>query len=277
MINIDKVVKFPIQFEEVGHTYQLNGKLLTGVSTVLGVRSKDFLIGWAAKEAVKDLGYYDKKIYDKGKYLPESQEAIKIGEEFLWHRLNEIKGMTPDQYYKLLEEAKGAARRKSGKAKDVGHEVHDAIEQYIKKGKIPEGLSPEAKKGFEQFLIWEAKAKPVWVASELIVCSEKNQLAGTMDALAVINGNLEVVDFKTNNQISEDAFLQTAAYQMMLTEMDNSIEIKGRRIIRVPKDGSPVQDFVVPTPYEFDRDTFLHLREVHRWNVNIENNIKQLM
>jgi len=270
MINLTKVINYPVQFEGESHTYQLYGKLLTGVSTVLGVRDKPYLVAWAAKEAVKDLGYYDKKIYAGGKYLPESQDVIKVGEEFLYHRLNEIKGMTPDQYYKTLEEAKGASRKKSGKAKDVGHEVHDAIEQYIKKGKIPEGLTAEAKKGFDQFIIWEAKVKPIWIASELIVCSEKYQLAGTMDALAVINGNLEVVDFKTSNQISEDAFLQTAAYQMMLTEMDNSIEVKGRRIIRVPKDGKPVQDVLVPTEYQFDIDTFLRMREIHRWNIHVK-------
>lgn len=275
MVNLTKVTNYPVQFEEVGHTYQLFGKLLTGVSTVLGVRNKPYLVPWAAKEAVKELGYYDKKIFDKGKYIPESKEAIENGERFLYHMLNEIKSMGTDEYYNLLEQAKGASRKKSKNATDVGHEVHEAIEKYIKQKKVPEGLSAEAKKGFDQFIIWEAKRKPVWIASELIVCSEKHQLAGTMDALAIIDGNLMVVDFKTSNQISEEAFLQTAAYQMMLTEMDNSIEVKGRVILRVPKDGAPVEELLVPTPYEFDRDTFLHLREAHRWNVFIDSHNKE--
>jgi len=277
MINLDKVVKFPIQFDSANHTYYLFGEMLTGVSTVLGVRSKQYLIPWAAKEAVKALGYYDKKVYDKGKYFQVSEQEITDGAKRLSEILSKIKSLDDEGYYKLLDESKGDHSKKSTDATDIGHEVHDAIEQYIKKGKLSTGLSAQAQKGFEQFVKWEQARKPQWLASELIVCSQKHKTAGTMDALAIIDGNLEVVDFKTNNQISEDAFLQTAAYQMMLTEMDNSIEVKGRRIIRVPKDGASVQDFVVPTPYEFDRDTFLHLREVHRWNVNIENNIKQLM
>ena len=76
--------------------------------------------------------------------------------------------------------------------------------------------------------------KPRIIASELVVYSDKNQEAGTIDNVFEIEqgsypvngreplyleGGIYIADLKTGNTFSEDAYLQMAAYASMYTEM----------------------------------------------------------
>lgn len=197
---------------------------------------------------------------------------------FLLPRLAEVQGIDEKKWEDLLMEGKKAHLTKSKDALDIGHQVHDWIENYAKwkiKGAKPETKLPEDEKvahSIKSFLLWETKHEVEWLASELVVVSIKNSFAGTLDGLAKVDGKLTLIDFKTSSQISEDYYLQTGAYQIALEEM--GIVPEQRLILRIPKDGSPVEDHLVPTPLDFDKETFLHLREVYRWNLNYENNVK---
>jgi CRISPR/Cas system-associated exonuclease Cas4 (RecB family) len=234
-----------ISFKEDGHTYVRNsdGKLLTGVTTILDTLNKPYLIGWAAKE-----------VYN---FLLDKQELIK--------------SLTPEEYEKLLFEAKNSRSKKSDKALDSGKIAHGWIEKHIG-GEDFLLTNEEALSAVNAFLKWEKENKPEWLASELIVASTSQDFAGTLDAVAKINGKTYLIDFKTSKQISPEYYLQTAAYQLCLEEM--GVKVGGRLILRLPKDGKDAEAQEVPTPYEFDRDTFIHLRQVYRWKLNYENNIK---
>lgn len=244
----------PIKFNPEGHRYELNGEWLTGVTTIIDVRAKDFLKWWT----VKEMHNYLKTNWNlKKKYTAAEKEQ-------------------------LLLDGKSAHTRKSKEALVSGKIAHDWIEQYIKlrlgkneSGVIAEPLDEKAKASIAQFLSWERQHEVQWIASELIVASEIHKFAGTIDAIAVVDGVLTIVDFKTSNQTSEDVFLQTAGYWIALDEMMNGEERpKQRLVVRIPKDGKDFEAMIIPTDLEFDKKTFLNLREAHRWNVYIKNNFQ---
>ena len=248
-----KLKKQNIEFLPDNHTYIVGGELLTGVTTILAVRQKDFLKWW----------------------------TVKLMYETLLPRLKDVQGIDQNKWDEILTEAKKAHTVKSKEALVSGKLAHDWIEHYIgeKLGtmKIQEMPDDEkAQQSIKQFLEWENKNEVEWLYSELPVCDPINKYAGTLDFIAKINGKITLGDFKTSSMISEDYYLQTAAYQNCVEPLIYGDEkIEQRAILRIPKDGKEFEYQVVPTPYEFDRDTFLHLREVHRWNINYENNIKK--
>jgi hypothetical protein len=239
----------PIEFLKDGHTYKHipSEKLYTGVTTIIGVRQKEFLKWWTVKEMYNFL----KTNWDlKKKYTEEEKE-------------------------KLLLDGKAAHTKKSKEALLSGKIAHDWIENYIGGKKLPLPKDENAKNAIKAFRSWELEHQVEWLASELVVCSEKHEFAGTIDAIAVVDGILTIVDFKTSSQISEDAFLQTAGYWIALDEMMNGEERPSQRLVlRIPKDGKEFEAMIVPTDLEFDKKTFLNLREVHRWNVYIQNHFQ---
>lgn len=235
------------EYNDEDHTYKLNGEYLTGVTTILRVRAKEYLVPWAAKETA----------------------------DYLLPRFEEIRAASQKRFEELLKEAKKAHTKKSGDAKDSGKTAHKWIEQYILSqmtgnARYSAVLSDEkARKAVDQFLEWEKEHQIEWLASELILASVQYKFAGTIDAVAKIDGVMTVVDFKTSAQISDEYFLQTAAYWLLLRE--NSFPDQplptARLILRIPKTGNKFEAMHVPTPLKFDCETFLRCREIHRWNL----------
>ena len=242
-----------VDFDAKGHVYRRksDGYLLTGTTTILEVRQKPFLKWWTAK-----------MVY-----------------EYLLPRLKEVQGITEKQWEALLLEAKKAHVRKSDEAKNVGKEVHQFIEKYINakiEKKIPntevKDMPDSAQHAIFSFLKWEEENDAEWLASEVLVASDKHLFAGTVDFIAMVDGKLTLGDFKTSSMISEDAYLQTAAYQICLEE--KGVEPEQRLIIRIPKTGEKVEARIVPSDLQFDKDTFLACREIHRWNL-LQDKLKE--
>ena len=77
-------------FDEGSHTYELGGRLLAGVTTILNVRAKDFLKWW----------------------------TVKMMYEFLLSKLEDVRGMNPEQWEALLMEGKKAHTVRSKQALD---------------------------------------------------------------------------------------------------------------------------------------------------------------
>lgn len=235
-------VKSPVEFHAADHTYTLpNGKLVPGVTQIVSNLEKGFMGPWYAKEMAK--------------FLSDKQSVIKE--------------CSPKEFGELLDIAKGAAKRKSKGALDSGTLAHDWIEGYLA-GQIPRlPDNIEAKLAITAFKDWEARRKPEWLASELVVGSAKHEYGGKLDALAKLDGKLALVDFKTSGQVSADYFLQTAGYDLALREA--GVEPDTRVILRIPKDGAPAEEYLIPTPLDLDTDTFLALRQAQRWQSYIKN------
>lgn len=251
---LDKLKKYEeghtIEFDSFHHTYAINGSFFAGVSSVVDEKDKSFLAAWYAKEAVKFLGYEQ----------PDS---------FIEDIMRKINGMTSIEFRELLETAKGSAVRIGNAAKLSGSLAHEYIEKHINKLNPILPDNEDAHRAINSFLEWEAQRSPEWITTEKLVFSLKHQFAGTLDGLCYLDGKFTLTDLKTSKSVSETYALQTAAYDICLTEA--GIPSEQRVIIRIPKDGTKVEECKIATDLEFDKETFLHLREVRRWNTYISS------
>ena len=138
------------EFSESGHVHLLDGKKLTGVTTILGVISKPALLQWSANMAVESI---KSEIYDLG-LMP------------LRTKLDAI-----------FETAKKAYIVKRDKAGELGTDVHAQVEILIKEaiastGGVIGGKEVENEQ-VQNFIDWAVKNKIKFLASEVHIYSEK--------------------------------------------------------------------------------------------------------
>lgn len=230
-----------LTFEKNGHLYMLDGKPLTGVTSVLQVIAKPALIQWSANEAVN-------YIREKTKDL----EAVGI-----------------QQLEIILEEARLAHRKKKEDAGSRGTDVHSLIEAEAKNAiENTHGFFVEkwkeqySSRQVIKFIDWAVSNKVKFIASEKQVYSETHWLAGTLDFLCEINGKKYVGDIKTSSGIyGREYFAQCAAYRLMLEEQGET-EFEGSVVVRLGKDGSFEEMY--STAYEEDKKLFLACLDVYR-------------
>lgn len=190
-------------FEEEGHNYMLDGKRMTGVTTILGVIAKPALIQWSATMAC----------------------------DFVRDNLTSLEDLD-----EILKEARVAHRKKKEASGDIGTAVHKACEDWIKNKTIP-SLDEQGMKMFENFKNWAEENKVEFLESEIRVYSEKYWYAGTIDLVIKLNGHVYIGDIKTSSGIWDEHFYQTAGYQLALQELGLYPKIKGHIIINLKKDG----------------------------------------
>jgi hypothetical protein len=201
-------------FDSVKHTYEANGKIVFGVTSITGILDKPALVYWSAN----------------------------MGAEFADKTL--VPGMVIDELNKpaIIDGIKTAFRKRSKEAADIGTAVHKYLEEYLNAGISGEPLpamphNENIKNAILAFLEWTKENKVKFIAAERKVYSKKYGYAGTLDALAEVNGELCIVDFKTSSGIYPEMFIQTSAYANAINEEDKT-DIKTCYIVRVPKDGS---------------------------------------
>lgn len=198
-------------FDKEHHRYYLDGRQMTGVTTVLDVLAKPALIQWAANQAVESLKTAEKD--SLGNYL--------ITEE-------------------LLEVARKAHAQKRDKAADRGTLAHAWMAKWINasmgKAAYPES-EPELMPMIGNFLKWVAETKPKFLDSEKIVYSAKYFYAGTLDFICEIENKNYLGDIKTGSGIYREMFLQTSGYQIAFEEQEPKVKIDGHIIVNVTKDG----------------------------------------
>ena len=260
--NLKKLLKEPsVLFNEEAHTYinKMTGEMYTGCTTISEAWDKSFFLGpWYAKEAIEDA---KSKIGDMGMIFegnPTPTAAIA----------------------EILDSCKGAAKRIGEIAKQNGTLAHDWINNHIeaKIGNVellPTPENEEAKNAINAFCAWEKEHQITWLATEEVICSDQYKVAGKLDGIAVIDGITYLVDFKTSKQVSETYCLQTAGYDLMLQEM--GFHVAGYLVLRIPKDGKPAETLTITDQkdMEFFRETFLKLREAHKFFVYAANKLKE--
>lgn len=235
---------FNLIYDGKNHTYRINGELCAGVSTVSSYGPSDWLKFWAAKVV--------------SEYLIDKQDLIKT--------------LTPKQYLELLKDAKNAPNQKSKDSLKIGKKVHDWIEKHINGEDLP--ITDEIKHPVSQFLEFEKKHSIDWICVETIVGSLEHKIGGRLDALAIVDGKVSLVDFKTSGHIDESYYLQTAGYQLCLEEM--GVKVEQRIILRLPKVlGEDFEAVLVDTPYDKDKNAFLHRRYSCQWQNYIDSHFKE--
>ena len=233
-----KLKPINLVFNEGRHTYLLEGKSVPGASSISGILPKPWMAPWASKLAVETVAQFWKagKKYDK--------EEIA-------------------QYLSL---AKGAHTIRKNVALTAGTDAHAWFEAFIKTGTeppIPEDT--EVANSIEAFRKWRDSHEIEWLLSEVIVGSITHQVAGKLDSVALIDGKLTLVDFKTSKAIyKEEYYIQTALYKMMLEEMGCPV-IEQRLILRVPKDESGFEAHIVESDYEADKEAAISAIQVYNY------------
>lgn len=222
-------------FNPKTHRYYLDGKQMTGCTTILGVIAKPQLISWASNQAVD---YIDSK-----------------ATEFF---------NNPTKFKEIMEEARTAYAKKRDKAADAGTAVHEEIEQYIKCRMHGIDFFSDNEQ-VNHFKAWAEKYDVEFVASEEQVYSEKLFVAGTYDFACIIDGRKYLGDLKTANGLYPEYFYQCAAYRMMAEEMGQT-DFAGSILVRIGRDGkfNEDEDVIISYGYEEEKQAFLSALTLYR-------------
>lgn len=233
------------------------------VTTILGeLIDKEWLHQWYAREAIK---------------------AVQAGE--------------------APESAVFAAKRLSESAMESGSNVHSAIENFILTGQEPTGLSDEEINSWEEWKRWYSKHDVEWVmlsngkpAIEVPVAFYDFKLrviyAGTLDAIAIVDGQPTILDWKTSSAIFDSYFPQLCLYAEALADCEATVwnghnivrhyEDEAREcfypakhfdyyvaVLRIPKDGTPFEYKVLkPSEQKAPTNFGLSLVEAWHWKAN---------
>lgn len=265
MITKHKLYKGEIElvFDSVKHTYEANGKIVFGVTSITGILDKPALLYWVNNT---DCDYLS--------------EALKLG-------------MVIDELSKqaIITGMKGLFRKRSSEAADIGTMVHEYLEKYLNAGinkePLPEmPVNKNIRAAISAFLDWTKTNDVKFIASERKIYSKKYGYAGTLDALGYVNGKLSIIDFKTSNGIYPDMFVQTSAYAHAIEEEDN-VKIEDCYIVRVPKDGTEFEvqkDDDVKLNFKsflgcfenYKRMMFLKNREIEKYKVKLKEMVTEV-
>lgn len=134
------------------------------------------------------------------------------------------------------------------KAKDTAAEIgtvaHRLIEAHIA-GATPDlsDYSPQVIDTAETCLLayfdWESRHPMQVVATECALVSEEGQYGGTIDRVAVIDGVMSILDFKSSNGLYPEHKIQIAAYGHLWNEVHPDQPIHAYHLLQLGKeDGS---------------------------------------
>lgn len=221
------------------HLYRVDGQHITGVTTALKIIDKPMLLPWACGQmeecALEDLQPFINSSYDllsgvnsvatrmlatRPDIRPDDLQLIfNVAGADLIRILNAAGPVLgQDRLGEILAYAKGASRRTSRAAANIGSMAHHWIEDYIKFrmrgdfGHQPMPTDPKVCNSVEAFLRWENQYSVVWLSTERAVYSREERFGGMMDFEALINGKLVAGDLKTSKGIYDEYWLQTAGY-----------------------------------------------------------------
>lgn len=133
-------------------------------------------------------------------------------------------------FYAQMENFAAGERVKNRSAKE-GTLIHETVEAIFmsKPIKIHDSIKPSISALFDFLEERRIKVLPEFVEKRLR--NDKHRYAGTLDAVAEIDGKIGVMDIKTSQEIFRDYNLQTAAYiEAIKKDLPN---IQTRWILRI--------------------------------------------
>lgn len=162
------------------------------------------------------------------------------------------------------EEARAAAAKWPTRARDLGDEVHTAIDQFNRG--LPLELTSDTAPYVAQYAAWLRNENIEILASEFYTFNATIGFGGTLDAIARIDGELCLVDWKTG-KAKDSQRLQLAGLSMAEVYGDKGQDAKPMPkidtayIVLVQPDGPPL---VIPHQItDADREHFRYLVETY--------------
>lgn len=121
-------------------------------------------------------------------------------------------------------------------AQKRGTWVHESIESEINTGTYEGNWEWEGY--MDAFHKFNEEHEPEYLASELCVVAPDERSKGIIDAVAVIDGELAILDFKTSASTDHARFeLQLGVYAYILNKLELYDEIERLHIVKLGKDG----------------------------------------
>lgn len=189
----------------MSRAYSFDGIEYPSVTTVLGVLDKPALINWAAGLAVD--------------WCIEHRDNI--------------------DHPQFKSNAMTGWREVQKEALDIGSSVHHAIDN-LHNGHDCTSERPEVQNAVIAYLAWEKEQGVTIEASEVPVYDKILAFAGTLDAMAMINGERCLIDYKTSKAVYNEYKYQVAAYARAWDRMHQDQKIKRLFIVRLDKEtGEP--------------------------------------
>jgi len=217
------------------------------VTTLIGALDKPALLYWAAEEAAKCAVKSANSL--SGRIEEEGEAAV-----IKWIR---------DARFRPLKGARSAS--------ELGTAVHDSVEKYALTGVKPD-VDEEVQPFLDRFDEWAQLWQPKYIAAEAAVYNKTYGYAGTLDAIAEIDGQKVLLDYKSSRKSvgSDDkptkpypeAALQLSAYryaELIATWRARRFEKYRRRYYLLNDDE---QDMGVPM-MKLDGAVVLHLTPEH--------------
>ena len=149
-------------------------------------------------------------------------------------------------------------------ALEIGNDTHQWIEDYINYGHACTEPEDYISKSVNAFLDWTTEYNPEWVDAERKVYCDKYKYAGTVDAVAKINGRVCVIDFKTSKKIYKPYHLQVTAYAQAIKRMDGLRRWPLGIILRLDKETGKFEHKVFEPKHNFN--TFKRCLELKQWS-----------
>lgn len=170
-----------------------------------------------------------------------------------WLKKSNANNRTQEEIYQIIQDNKeqgasaianavwtsiftGTGEDYADDQRNIGSHIHWLIEQHLSGhdvGKVEEPFTY----AWGQFLEWQ-KLHTIEVLPEgleLELVSLTHRFGGTIDCVATIDGQLEIVDWKTSSGIFNDYPVQVAAYRALWNSNMPDRPINSARIIRIPK------------------------------------------
>jgi hypothetical protein len=207
------------------HRHEFDGKPLLGTSSVIGVLMK-VLTWWASGQAVGKLGWVSAK-----ENTPEARNSSAT------KSLEEIKGMTPEAYLKLLDEAYKAHSVKLKTSATAGTDLHQLLESYVKMCMEEEGvrLTNTDNPYVIAFSEWAVENVEKFLWSEGNVYSERMWTGGIFDAMCKLkDGKICLLDFKSAKEAYESHFYQISGYDIQQSE-NGAFTPDGKQVLKPQK------------------------------------------
>jgi hypothetical protein len=162
------------------------------------------------------------------------------------------------------EQARREAAAWPDKARDLGTEVHDAVDQFNRG--LPLEITNETAPYIAQYAAWLRNERVEILASEFYVINGEYGFGGTLDAIARIGGELCLVDWKTG-KAKDSQRLQLAGLSMAEWYGDKGKDaepmpkIETAYIALIRPDGPP--ELIRHDITDSDREHFLYLVDTY--------------
>lgn len=201
-------------FNEENHIHTLDGRPLTGTSSVMSVMGKPGLVWWSSGLAVAELGWSNPKLNI------DTERLDRAGS-----KLDELKEMSDQEYLKLLDKAYAAHSKSLAKSATKGKDLHSELEKYVKESIEKHGGFPfkELKTNGDNVLFpfqeWAMEHVHKFLWSEMHTYSELSWLGGISDCGAEMkDGKIAIIDFKSSKAAYSSHFLQIGGYAVQIKE-----------------------------------------------------------